>query len=105
MWLEGAAGTTAANHLFDVYEEAKKLIETKALLYHHNVAKLLFLSKRARLDVQTAVIFMCNRLTHPDVDDMKKLKRFMRYLQLTKYLPLALETNGDMHLIKFWVNV
>ena len=98
--LEGVAGTPSANHLFQVDENSNKLTELEALLYHHNTAKLIFLSKQVRPDVQIDVAFMCTRITHPDVDATKKLKRVIRHLQLTKYLPLTLEDNGGMHVLK-----
>jgi len=47
---------------------------------------------------------MCIRVTHPDVDDMKNPKRVMMYLQLKKYLPITIEANGDIHVIKWWID-
>ena len=73
-WLDGPAATPAANHLFEVNDDAEKLPEKEALLYHHHTAKLLYLSKRARPDIQTSVAFMCTIVTQPDVDDLKKLQ-------------------------------
>ena len=103
-WLVGPVATPAANHLFEVNDEAEKLSEKEALLYHHHTEKLLYLSKRARPDIQTSVAFMCTRVTQPDLDDLKKLQRVLRYFQLTKYLPLTLEADGDLHIIKWWVD-
>jgi len=54
------------------------------------VARLLFLSKRARPDLQTAIAFLCTRVQSPDVDDNKKLGRVMRHLRETIFLPLVL---------------
>jgi hypothetical protein len=51
--MDGEAATPAANHLFDVNGATADMIldwET-AELYHHNVAKLLFLCKWARPDI------------------------------------------------------
>jgi hypothetical protein len=56
--MDREAATPAANHLFQVNDDAKKLDEETAQLFHHNVAKLLFLCKRARPDVQTTVAFL-----------------------------------------------
>jgi hypothetical protein len=79
--MEGTAIHPAAQHLFDVNDEGVKLDKATAELFHHNVAKLLFLSKRARPDIQPAVAFLCTRVQCPDVDDYKKLARVMRYLR------------------------
>jgi hypothetical protein len=72
-------------------------------MFHHNVTKLLFLSKRARPDIQTAVAFLCTRVREPDTDDYKKLMRCMRFLQQTTELPLVLEADGA-NIIKWWVD-
>jgi hypothetical protein len=57
--MDGEAATPAANHLFEVSPKPMLLDESKADMFHHNVAKLLFLCKQARPDIQTAVAFLC----------------------------------------------
>ena len=86
----GVATTPAANRLFQVNPEAVKLSEAQAEHYHHLVAKLLYLCKRTRPDLQTAVAFLTTRVQGPDVDDWKKLGRCLRYLCATQKLPLIL---------------
>jgi hypothetical protein len=54
-----------------------KLDEATADMFHHNTAKLLFLCKQARPDVQTVVAFLCTHVQNPDNDDYKKLTRVM----------------------------
>ena len=78
--MNGAVKTPAASHLFNVNKDAKKLQEDKAQLFHHLVAKLLYLSRRTRQDIQTAVAFLCTRVQSPDKDNYKKLTRVMLYL-------------------------
>jgi hypothetical protein len=103
--MDGEAATPAANHLFDVNAAtADMLLDREAAeLYHHNVAKLLFLCKRARPDIQTAVSFLCTRVKNPDTDDYKKLARVMRYLRSTINMPLTLEAS-DVHIIKWHID-
>jgi hypothetical protein len=85
--MDGEAATPAAAHLFQVNEiDPEKLSEDRAQLFHHNVAKLLFLSRRARPDIQTAVAFLCTRVKSPDTDDYKKLARCMKYLRQSAFL-------------------
>eukprot|EP00957_Ditylum_brightwellii_P122176 9316938-Ditylum_brightwellii.AAC.1 len=48
---DGEATTPAANHLFEVNNEAEKLKEEDAELFHHLVVQLLFLCKRAWPDL------------------------------------------------------
>ena len=88
--MSGSSVTPAAAHLFKVNDGAVKLSWRKADAFHRNVARLLFLSKRARPNLQTAVAFLCTRVQSPDVDDNKKLGRVMRHLRETMFLPLVL---------------
>lgn len=70
--MDGEAVTPAANHLFETRADAQKLDESTAQFFHHNVAKLLFLCKRVRPDIQTTVAFLSTRVKEPDDDDYKK---------------------------------
>ena len=101
--MDGESATPAATHLFDISETPVMLSEAKAQLFHHNVAKLLFLCKRARPDIQTAVAFLCTRVKASDEDDYKKLTRVMRYLRSTTTMPLTLEAD-NLHIVKWWVD-
>lgn len=102
--MNGEAATPASNHLFQVdINDGTKLSEDQSVLFHHNVAKLLFLCKRARPDVQPPVAFLCTRVKSPDTDDYKKLARVMRYLRATRDMPLTLEAT-NMNVIKWWVD-
>jgi hypothetical protein len=49
------------------------LDEETATMFHHNKAKLLFLCKCARPDIQTAIALLCTRVKGPGNDDYKKL--------------------------------
>ena len=101
--MNGFATTPAADHLFEVDEKQESLSEEQSVFFHHNTAKLLFLSKRARPDIQTAVAFLTTRVKSPDIDDLKKLSRVMRYLRGTVDLTLLLEAD-DLTVVKWWVD-
>ena len=101
--MNGEAATPAANHLFEISPEPELLHKNKADMFHHNVAKLLFLCKQARPDIQTALVFLCTRVKSPDADDYKKLTHVMRYIQGTIDMPLILEAD-DTHVVKWWVD-
>ena len=101
--MDGTATTPAAEHLFKINDTPTYLNENDAMFFHHNVAKLLFLCKRACPDLQTAVAFLSTRVQHPDHDDYKKLGRAMKYLRKTITLPLTLEAD-DLHLIHWWID-
>jgi hypothetical protein len=101
--LDGSGTTPAAEHLFKVDEEGTPLDEAKADLFHSVTAKILFLCKRARPDVQTPIAFLCTRVRKPDTDDLKKLKRVIAYLRDTKNLCLTLEAD-NLQVIKWWID-
>jgi hypothetical protein len=56
--------------------------------------QLLFLSQRARPDIQTAISFLCGHIQHPNDHDYKKLTHVMKYFQSTIDLPLVLSADG-----------
>ena len=55
--LNNTVKNLAAEHLFEVNEDAEKLPKEKKLFFHTMVARNLFLSKRARPDIQPTVTF------------------------------------------------
>ena len=75
--ITGVSATPAADHLFKVREDGKKLSEEQADAFHHTVYQLLFAANRARQDIQTAVSFLTTRVQAPDEDDWGKLKRVL----------------------------
>ena len=79
----------AADYLFMIDKDAKQLDQKKKECFYTWVAKGLFLCKRARPDLQTAVAFLTTRVRSPDEDDWKKLKRMVQYLRATKGLFLC----------------
>ena len=101
--MDGTAATPAADHLFQVSEEPNHLDEKTAQFFHHYEAKALFLCKRARPDLQTAVAFLSTRVKKPDQDDYRKLGRMMQYLRATRELTLTLEASC-LNVVKWWVD-
>ena len=74
--ITSTAPTPAADHLFTVRpdDELKLLPEEQAQVFHRTTAKLLFLSQRARPDMQTLVSFLTKRVRSLGEDDWNKLK-------------------------------
>ena len=62
--IKKTAATPARDNLFQVRAEelAKHLPDELAVAFHHVVAQLLFLSQRARRDIQLPVSFMTQRV-------------------------------------------
>ena len=51
--------------------------------FHSVVIKLLYVSKRARLDIETAIAFMYTKISKDTQEDSKKLRRLIVSLQRT----------------------
>jgi hypothetical protein len=98
-----AAKTPAANHLFAVNEDCEKLSEQLREKFHSIVAKLLYVAKRVRPDILTAISFLSRRVRVADMDDWKKLKRLLSYLNGSKHLKLRL-TALSMNVIECYVD-
>ncbi len=80
-------------------EDAVNLKPTRAKLYHNIVAKALYVAKRARPDIALAIAFLTTRVREPDLDDWRKLRHMIVYLQSTRDLPLLLgeSSTGVLH--------
>jgi hypothetical protein len=100
-----SAATPAVEHLFQVQNEGKAeyLCEEMAYKFYHITAQLLFLSARARHDIQVAVDFLTTRVKKPHEDDWGELRRVLKYLKGTKYIKLTLSID-DMSKIIWWVD-
>ena len=58
------------------------------------MSKLLFVPKRARLDIELAISFLCTRVSKSKVQDWEKLRRLLSYLQCTLDMPRIIGANG-----------
>ena len=72
--------------------------------FHTFKAKGLFVCKRGRPDIQTAIAFLVTRVKEPDQDDWKKLMRMMSYLRDAKSMVLMLEAN-DLKMMRWYIDV
>ena len=63
------------------------LNEERRDMFHHIVAKLLYVSKRARVDIDLAVSFLCTRVSKSTEDDWDNLRRLLNYLYKTIDMP------------------
>jgi len=85
--------TPATATLFDIEQDearAPLLPRKEAKVFHTMVAKLLYLAKRARPDILTAVSFLTSRVQSPTVEDQAKLTRVLKYLNGTRALGIVL---------------
>jgi hypothetical protein len=83
--------TPAQADLFDIHPESERLSSASSDEFHSRVARLLYLAKRVRPDILTAVIFLTTRVKASTKQDMKKLNRVLAYLNSTAEMGLVLE--------------
>jgi hypothetical protein len=75
---------TAVNHanvnLFLIDRTADLLHKDHKYKFHTGVAKLLYLAKRVRPDILTAVAFLTTRVNNSTMNDWKKFTRVLHYV-------------------------
>ena len=98
--VKGAAATPATINLFDL-RKSKLLCKELAIAFHSKTAKLLYLGKRVRPDILTAIAFLTTRTRAPTLDDQGKLDRVLRYLNSTKELGMVLECDKDISVLVY----
>jgi hypothetical protein len=100
--MDGESPSPASNHFLTVNDDHIKVDENKAQFFHTYVVNTMFLCKRARQDVQTAVNFLSTRVKSCDEDDYKKLIRMLQFLRATMGEFLTLSTDR-LHNVRWWV--
>lgn len=97
------APTPAGKRLFNTSTDAERLKGDKAATFRLIVAKALFLSKRARPNIQLAVAFSCTHVKESSTYDWKNMSHMIQYLCGTRDLSLTLEVdNSDV--VMWWVD-
>jgi hypothetical protein len=103
IYMDGTATTPADKNLFEVRNDIAALTTDDVDFFHAMVARLLFLCKRGRPDLQTAIAFLCTRVQAPTLDDQRKLSRVIKYLRKTRSLVLTLCAD-NIKIVEWWVD-
>jgi hypothetical protein len=97
-----SAPSPAAEDSFAI-GNSKKLDTERANEFHTFIAKGLWASKRARPDINPTIAVLCTWVKQPNLDDRKKLKRLMLFLNDMKNDKLILSAD-DLHVIKWFAD-
>jgi hypothetical protein len=73
------AATPARKNLFEIDTNSPRLNKQRAETLHSVVAKLLYVSLRARVDLLLPVIFLCTRVSVSTEQDEATLRRLLEY--------------------------
>ena len=81
----------------------KKISTERSVEFHHLLKKILFATKRARPDTCTTIPFLTTRVREPDNDEWANLVHLMKYIRITRNLPLILSANGSS-ILQWWID-
>ena len=87
------------DNLFKLNKDSPRLDNKKSNLFHQITARLLFVAKQARSDIQVCVAFLCMRVKDPHEGNYNKLGRVIKYVQETVHLPLIIGVDGSGNLV------
>jgi hypothetical protein len=82
--ITGTARTPCKNDVFEINSKSPKASVEDSDWFHSNVAKMLYLSKRARPECLQAVSFLTTRVNCCTLEDLTKLKRLLMYINGTQ---------------------
>jgi hypothetical protein len=96
------AKTPAGDNQFNLGTGAK--LDTKrSEIFHTFMAKGLFLCKRARPDIQQAILVLCTRVRDLNQADWEKLMKVMKYLNGTKGENLTVSAD-NLRVVKWYLD-
>eukprot|EP01040_Poterioochromonas_malhamensis_P013796 gene13796-15214_t len=90
--IKGISTVPASSDLFEI-GDSSELDPKRKEIFHSVVAKLLYISKRTRPDILTAISFLTTRVTKSTERDWSKLQKVLRYLNGTRELGIILSPN------------
>lgn len=92
----GNSKTPALSDLFYVDLNSPPLLPDDKEHFHSMVAKLLYLAKRVRPDILTAISFLATRVKEPTEQDRFKLERVCKYIRCTKDECIILKAHEEV---------
>ena len=95
--------TPATEELFNVRDNAEKLSLPQREYFRTYVAKLLYVAKRVRPEILTAVSFLTTRVLVCDTDDLAKLHRVLGYVLKTRERGIVLRV-GDTMVVEAYID-
>ena len=99
--IEGESIYPANENLFKINKDATLLNTADKEFYHSVTAKSLYLGKRVRPDILTAVSFLTKRVNNPTEQDFNKLIKLIRYIRHTKHMGIILEGEDTLSVLAY----
>ena len=102
--LDDKVMTPANKNLFVTYDdESKQLDEARSEIFHSVTAKLLYIMKRGRPDIETAVSYLMTRVSKSNEKDWEKLRRCLGFIKGT-FNDLRVIGADSLHDLHVWVD-
>ena len=98
------SASTPSKHDLFLSEGSIPLEEEKKEVFHHIVGKSSYVSKRARVDIELTVSYLCTRVSRSTEEDWKKLGRLLHYLHDTIDMPRIIGAGGAMDILHTYVD-
>ena len=98
-----AYGKMSTRTLFEIIKEFTRLEPSKAVIFHHIVAKVLYVTKIARVNFQLVIAFFCTRVSKSTKEDLGKLRRLLKYIHVTIDQPKIIGAE-DLGILQTWVD-
>ena len=101
--VSGHVSSLATKNLFEVNEESPLLPQKRQDTFHSVVARLIWVMKRSRPDLETCVSFLCTRVSCSTEEDWLKLKRVLQFVNQTKTDTRTIEADNLSELFT-WID-
>lgn len=89
--MNGTSVTPSPDNLFTVDKSSPPFNDKMSNGYFHCVtATFLIAAKRAQINIQVAVAYLCTRVKCPIESDYQKLIELVKYIRITVHLPLII---------------
>ena len=98
--IDGVKAYPALKDLFHI-GDSESLLQEQKEFFHSTTARLLYLAKRSRPDLLLAISYLTKRVQQPNIDDLHKLERVVKYLRGTMNLGIILEADKILNIIAY----
>ena len=102
--VEGGAKTPATDGLFEVRKDSELVGEDEMRLFRSEVMRLMYLAKKTHPDLLMTVSYLATRVTKCTRDDLQKLVRLLRYLNMTRERGIVLRIGSEGICVRVFID-
>ena len=102
--VDGGARTPATEGLFEVREHGERVGEEEMKVFRSEVMRLMYLAKKTHPDLLMTVSYLATRVTKCTTDDLVKLRRLLRYLNVTRGRGIVLRIGSEGICVRVYID-